>query len=67
MSIYRCPICNQTVDEDGLPTSTPADYSAERFAACIGHRLRAAQQKFRTSRPAKPQAVKEPRHPHNDP
>jgi hypothetical protein len=64
---YRCPICNQTVDEEGLPVSTPADYSAERFVACIGHRLRAAQQKFWQHQNPKPKARKAARQVHNDP
>ena len=65
---YRCPICNQTVDDDGLPTSPPADYSAERFIACIGHRLQAAQQRYWQHQKTKPKAVtSEARQPHNDP
>jgi hypothetical protein len=65
MTIYHCPICNQTVDEDGLPVSTPADYSAVRFVVCIGHRLMAAQAKYRQQQP-KPKARKAARQVHND-
>lgn len=45
---YVCSICGRSVDKEGFPTATPEIYGPVQMRFCIGHRLAAAQERFRT-------------------
>lgn len=45
---YHCPICALPVDEHGFPVPAPEIPVKSTPRACVGHRLQAAREQFRT-------------------